>query len=67
MPRFLDRLKGPGWALILPLSIAIVVAAIAAIPQVADGITWIALILVPIGAMLALGWAMRGAQDRPTR
>jgi hypothetical protein len=62
MPRFLDRLKGPGWALILPLSIAIVVAAIAAIPEVADGITWIALILVPIGAMLALGWALRGAK-----
>jgi hypothetical protein len=62
MPRFLDRLKGPGWALILPLSIAIVVAAIAAIPQVADGITWIALILVPIGAALALGWAMQGAR-----
>jgi len=62
MPRFLDRLKGPGWALILPLSIAIVVGAIAAIPQVADGITWIALTLVPIGAALALGWAMKGAR-----
>src|SRR3954454_16895214 len=62
MRRFLARLKGPAWALFLPLSIAIVVAAIAAIPQVADGITWIALILVPIGAMLALGWALRGAR-----
>jgi hypothetical protein len=62
VPRFLDRLKGPAWALILPLSIAIVVAAIEAIPQVADGLTWIALVLVPIGAALALGWAMKGAR-----
>src|SRR4051812_19612786 len=62
LPGFLERLRGPGWALILPLSIAIVVAAIAAIPQIADGITWIALTLVPIGAALALGWAMRGAK-----
>jgi hypothetical protein len=62
LPRFLDRFRGPGWALILPLSIAIVVAAIAAIPEVADGITWIALTLVPIGAALALGWAAKGAR-----
>jgi hypothetical protein len=62
IPRWLTRLKGPAWALILPLSIAIVVAAIEAIPQVADGLTWVALILVPIGALLALGWAMRGAK-----
>ena len=40
----------------------IVVAAIAAVPDVADGITWVALILVPIGAALALGWAMKGAR-----
>jgi hypothetical protein len=62
MPRFLDRFKGPGWALILPLSIAIVVAAIAAVPETADAITWVALTLVPIGAALALGWAARGAK-----
>lgn len=62
IPRWLDRLKGPAWALILPLSIAIVVAAIEAIPDVANGLTWFALILVPIGAALALGWAMKGAK-----
>jgi len=62
IPRWLDRLKGPAWALILPLSIAIVVAAIEAIPDVANGLTWFALIMVPVGAALALGWAMRGAR-----
>jgi hypothetical protein len=50
------------WALILPLSIAVVVAAIAVLPDVADVLTWVALLLVPPGAALALGWAMRGAR-----
>jgi hypothetical protein len=50
------------WALVLPLSIAVVVGAIALLPDVADGLTWLALIGVPIGAALALGWAMRGAR-----
>jgi hypothetical protein len=50
------------WALVLPLSIAVVVGAIAVLPDVADGLTWLALIGVPPGAALALGWAMRGAR-----
>ncbi|HEX7299896.1 MAG TPA: hypothetical protein VF257_12930, partial [Solirubrobacteraceae bacterium] len=50
------------WALVLPLSIAVVVAAIAVLPDVADVLTWVALLLVPPGAALALGWAMRGAR-----
>jgi hypothetical protein len=50
------------WALVLPLSIAVVVAAIALLPDVADGLTWVALLLIPPGAALALGWAMRGAR-----
>jgi hypothetical protein len=50
------------WALVLPLSIAVVVAAIALLPDVADVLTWVALLLVPPGAALALGWAMRGAR-----
>jgi prepilin signal peptidase PulO-like enzyme (type II secretory pathway) len=48
--------------LVLPLSIAVVVAAIAALPESADALTWVALILVPVGGGLALGWAMRGAR-----
>jgi hypothetical protein len=50
------------WALVLPLSIGVVVGAIALLPDVADVLTWVALILVPPGAALALGWAMRGAR-----
>ena len=62
IPAWLERLKGRGWALILPLSVAVVVGAIELIPAVADGLTWVALVLVPIGAALALGWAMHGAR-----
>jgi hypothetical protein len=62
IPAWLERLKGRGWALILPLSVAVVVAAIELVPAVADGLSWIALILVPPGAALALGWAMHGAR-----
>ena len=39
-----------------------VVGTIALFPSTADALTWIALILVPIGGALALGWAMRGAR-----
>jgi hypothetical protein len=50
------------WALVLPLSIAVVVGAIAVLPDVADVLTWVALLLVPPGAALALGWANRAAR-----
>ena len=46
----------------LPLSIAVVVAAIALVPSTADVLTWVALLLVPPGCALALGWAARGAR-----
>src|SRR3954468_8010459 len=62
IPRRLQRFATARWALVLPLSIAVVVGAIAALPNVADVLTWVALILVPPGAALALGWAMRGAR-----
>ena len=56
------RFRGSAWSLVLPLSIAVVVGAISAFPATADVLTWIALIGVPIGAALALGWAARGAR-----
>ncbi len=56
------RLRGRGWALVLPLSIAVVVAAIELVPSTADVLTWVALILVPPGCALALGWAAHGAR-----
>jgi len=62
VPRWLRRFAGGWWALILPLSIAVVVGAIELVPQTADALTWVALVLVPPGAALALGWAMHGAR-----
>jgi hypothetical protein len=44
------------------LSIAVVVGAISAVPATADLLTWVALILVPVGAALAFGWAAHGAR-----
>jgi hypothetical protein len=61
-PRWLWRPAGRGWALIAPGSIIAVIAGISALPGVADGLTWLALIAVPPLAAAALGWAMRGAR-----
>jgi hypothetical protein len=62
LPLWANRFRTGAWALVMPLSIAIVVGAIAVLPWTADALTWIALILVPIGCALALGWAMHGAR-----
>jgi hypothetical protein len=62
VPRRLERFRGPAWGLILPLSIAVVVAAIALVPDVAVGLSWLALLGIPPLAAVALGWAMRGAR-----
>jgi hypothetical protein len=62
VPGWVRRFATARWALVLPLSIAVVIAAIALVPDVADVLTWVALLLVPPGAALALGWAMRGAR-----
>jgi hypothetical protein len=62
IPAFLMRLGGRGWALIAPLSVVISVLAIAAAAASADVLTWIALLLVPVGCALALGWAAHGAR-----
>jgi hypothetical protein len=62
IPRQLERLRGPGWSLVLPLSIAVVVGAIAAVPEVANWLSWLALVAIPPLAAAALGWAMRGAR-----
>src|SRR5258708_31159468 len=62
VPRWMRRFAGGGWALILPLSIAVVVGAIELVPETADALTWVALLLIPPGAALALGWAMHGAR-----
>lgn len=62
LPPWLRRYASNAWALVLPLSIAVVVIAISEVPETADALTWIALFGVPIGAALALGWAAHGAR-----
>jgi hypothetical protein len=57
----LDRLRGPGWAIIPIASIVLVVFAIRYVSDTATGLTYLALIAVPIGAAIALGWAARGS------
>ena len=62
LPRWAARYRGSGWALVLPVSIVAVVGGISLVPDTAEVLTWIALIGVPIGAALALGWAARGSR-----
>jgi hypothetical protein len=62
VPRALRRFRGGAWALVLPLCIVVVIVAINEVPQSADVLTWVALLLIPPGCALALGWAMRGAR-----
>jgi hypothetical protein len=62
LPGKAKRLEARGWALVAPLSIPVVVVAISFLPSAAEVLTWCALVLVPIGCALALGWAARGAR-----
>ena len=62
VPAFLLRLGGRGWALVAPVSVVLSVVAISATTASADLLTWIALLLVPPGCALALGWAAHGAR-----
>jgi hypothetical protein len=62
VPYALRRFRGGAWALVLPLCIVVVIVAINEIPQSADVLTWVALVLIPPGCALALGWGMRGAR-----
>jgi hypothetical protein len=62
VPAWAQRFRGGAWALVLPLNIAVVFTAIAVLPSTADLLTWVALLLVPPGCALALGWAAHGAR-----
>jgi hypothetical protein len=64
IPATIARLGGRAWSLVLPLSIAVVVAAIALDPAVASALTWLALIAVPPLAATAVGWAIHGARPQ---
>jgi hypothetical protein len=58
----LDRLRGRGWALVPLGSIVLVVFAIRYVSDTATGLTYLALVAVPLLAAAALAWAMRGAR-----
>jgi hypothetical protein len=62
LPAWAERYRTRAWALVLPLSIAVVVGAIELLPSTADVLTWVALLLVPPGCAVALGWAARGSR-----
>ena len=62
VPRCLERFRGGWWALILPLCIVAVIVGIDQVPDTANVLTWVALLLIPPGCALALGWAMHGAR-----
>jgi hypothetical protein len=62
VPAVLSRFGGRGWSLVAPLSVVATVVAISVAAASADVLTWIALLLVPPGCALALGWAAHGAR-----
>jgi hypothetical protein len=59
---WIRRLSGPAWALIPIASIIGVIFAIRYMAGTATGLTWLALIAVPLLAAVALGWAMHGGR-----
>ncbi|HEX8752902.1 MAG TPA: hypothetical protein VF731_05740 [Solirubrobacterales bacterium] len=58
----LERLGGRWWALIMPLSIGVVIAAVALEEEVARGLTYLALVAVPPLAAVALARLLRGGR-----
>jgi len=62
LPVLLLRFGGRAWSLVAPLSVVATVVAITVAAESADVLTWIALLLVPPGCALALGWAAHGAR-----
>ena len=62
VPARLARLRSGAWALVLPVSIAAVIFGIDLLPSSATALSWVALLLVPPGCALALGWAAHGAR-----
>lgn len=60
--RLAVRLQSRWWALVPLASIVVVIGAIQGASATANGLTWLALVAVPILAALAFGWAMRGSR-----
>jgi hypothetical protein len=62
LPTLLERLQSRWWALVLPLSIVVVISAIALDSASARFLTYLALVAVPPLAAAALAWVVRGAR-----
>jgi hypothetical protein len=62
LPLWLEMTRRGAWALVLPASIIVAVTVISLAPASAGVYTWLALLGVPVGCALALGWAARGAR-----
>jgi hypothetical protein len=58
----LERVSGPAWALIPIASIVGVIYAIRYVSSTATGLTYLALVAIPLLAAVALGWAARGSR-----
>jgi hypothetical protein len=58
----LERLRGPVWALVPIASIVVVIFAIRYVSDTATGLTYLALVAVPLLAAVALAWAARGSK-----
>lgn len=59
---WLAKVSGPVWAIVPIASIVGVVFAIRYVSSTATGITYLALVAVPLLAAVALGWAVRGSR-----
>lgn len=57
--------QGRWWAVVLPGSVIVVIAGIAVVPSLADGLTYLALVGVPPLAALALAQVVGGARAGP--
>ncbi len=66
-PGWLERVRGPAWAVVPIGSIVVVVFAIRFVSDTATGLTYLALVAVPPLAVFALAWAARGAGQGPRR
>lgn len=63
LPTLLESLQSQWWALVLPLSIVVVISAIALDSASARFLTYLALVAVPPLAAAALAWLIRGARQ----
>ncbi len=62
LPRLLGRLRSRGWALVGPGCMLAAAGGLALWSPGAQVLAWTALLLVPPGCALALGWAAHGAR-----